>query len=79
MRRPAEAPSLSDRPPDPIGLCAHCRHARTVETPRSRFWLCDRSRHDATYARYPRLPMLACPGHAEGSPRPWNDAAAEAP
>jgi hypothetical protein len=55
-----------------VGLCARCCHARVVETPRSRFWLCDRSRSDASYARYPRLPMRACPGHEPGTPLPWS-------
>lgn len=50
-----------------VGLCARCRHARLVETQRSRFWLCERSRHDASYERYPRLPMLACRGFEEGA------------
>ena len=45
------------------GLCAACRHARRVTTPRSDFLLCEKSRTDASYARYPRLPMLACPGY----------------
>ena len=58
--------SFSD--PQHAGLCAHCRHARAVETPRSRFWLCERSREDVNYARYPRLPVLACPGFEPGEP-----------
>ncbi len=45
------------------GLCADCRNARRVTTPRSEFLLCEKSRTDASYARYPRLPMLACPGY----------------
>ena len=45
-----------------VGLCADCRHARVVETPRSRFWMCGRAASDARFARYPRLPMLDCPG-----------------
>ena len=56
-------------PEDPaVGLCARCRHARRVTTPRSVFWLCERSRTDASYARYPRLPMLRCPGFEPGTP-----------
>ena len=51
-----------------VGLCARCRHARRVTTPRSLFWLCERSREDANYARYPRLPMLSCPGFEPGEP-----------
>ena len=34
-----------------------------MTTPRSEFLLCERSRTDSSYARYPRLPMLACPGY----------------
>ena len=49
-------------PGDPVGLCATCTHARTVETPRSRFWMCTRAATDPTFAKYPRLPMLACRG-----------------
>jgi hypothetical protein len=51
-----------------VGLCAGCRHARRVQTPRSRFWLCERSRDDASYDRYPHLPVLACRGFEPGEP-----------
>ena len=51
-----------------VGLCARCRHARRVTTPRSLFWLCERSREDASYPRYPRLPMQSCPGFEPGEP-----------
>ena len=52
----------------PSGLCGACRHAREVATTRgSRFILCERSRTDPTFARYPRLPVLACRGY-EASP-----------
>ena len=45
------------------GLCAECVFARVVETRRrSRFHLCERSRDDAAYARYPRLPVVRCDG-----------------
>jgi hypothetical protein len=54
--------------PDP-GLCASCRHHRIVETRRgSRFWLCALSRVDPAFPRYPRLPVLACRGYAQGEP-----------
>ena len=65
---PREAPNMSAESPPPIGLCAGCCHARRVSTPRSRFWLCERSRDDASYDRYPRLPVLACPGFEPGEP-----------
>jgi hypothetical protein len=48
----------------PAGLCATCRHARTIVTDRgSRFIRCGRSATDDRYPRYPRLPVLACPGY----------------
>ncbi len=58
---PAEAPQR-------IGLCAGCSHARRVSTPRSRFWLCERSLTDASYDRYPRLPVSSCGGFEPGEP-----------
>ncbi len=48
----------------PEGLCATCRHAREVENSRgSRFLLCERSRTDPRFPRYPPLPVLRCAGH----------------
>ena len=57
---------MSSRTHEQVGLCAGCRHARQVSTPRSRFWLCERSLEDASYDRYPRLPVLACRGFEPG-------------
>jgi hypothetical protein len=46
-----------------IGLCAECLHASRVTSVRgSAFTLCERSKTDTRYARYPRLPVFACPG-----------------
>lgn len=46
------------------GLCADCAHARRVESARgSVFVLCERSSSDPAYAKYPRLPVLACPSY----------------
>lgn len=45
------------------GLCATCRHAETVETPRSVFWLCRLAFTDARFDKYPRLPVLRCSGY----------------
>jgi hypothetical protein len=51
------------------GLCAVCRHARTVENRRgSRFWLCAMSRTDPRFPRYPPLPVLRCAGYSVGTP-----------
>jgi hypothetical protein len=46
------------------GLCDSCRHQKPVPNTRgSVFSLCLRSREDPRYARYPRVPVLHCPGH----------------
>jgi len=48
----------------PAGLCSECRHARRIESERgSAFILCQRSFSDASFAKYPRLPVLRCPGY----------------
>jgi len=48
------------------GLCADCVHSQRVESSRgSVFFLCELSRTDARFARYPRLPMLVCAGYAQ--------------
>ena len=52
------------------GLCDACRHQRLVPNPRgSVFSLCERSREDPAFPRYPRMPVLICPGF-ERSPDP---------
>ncbi|HVP02634.1 MAG TPA: hypothetical protein VMT10_08700 [Solirubrobacteraceae bacterium] len=51
-----------------FGLCDRCAHQRLVRTSRgSTFTLCERSRTEPQYERYPRVPVLACPGF---TPRP---------
>ena len=55
--------------PPTVGLCASCRHARTVINRHgSRFWLCERSRTDPAYPRYPSLPVLRCRGFERSGP-----------
>ncbi|HTA12762.1 MAG TPA: hypothetical protein VK765_05005 [Solirubrobacteraceae bacterium] len=34
----------------------------------STFSLCRRSREDPGFPRYPRLPVLSCPGYERGTP-----------
>ena len=47
----------------PAGLCDACAHQQIVRTGRgSEFSLCRRSRTDPAYAKYPRVPVLRCPG-----------------
>jgi 3-isopropylmalate/(R)-2-methylmalate dehydratase large subunit len=52
------------------GLCGRCRHARVILNDRgSRFSMCRRAATDPRFARYPRLPVLQCPGfEAEATP-----------
>ena len=45
------------------GLCDSCAHQRVIRNTRgSSFSLCERSRADPAYAKYPRLPVRECPG-----------------
>jgi hypothetical protein len=46
------------------GLCARCAHVRIVPgAARSLFYLCQLSRTDSRFPRYPRLPVTACAGY----------------
>jgi len=45
-----------------VGLCAGCRHSRTVPSRQATYWLCERSRTDPAFPKYPRLPVLSCAG-----------------
>jgi len=63
----ASARGPSARPP--AGLCDSCRHQRLVHNTRgSTFSLCERSRTDPGYPRYPRLPVHSCAGHEPRGP-----------
>lgn len=60
---------MSDRPPVGAGLCDSCRHQKLVGNTRgSTFSLCLRSRTDARFPRYPRLPVTTCPGFERKAP-----------
>ena len=53
----------------PAGLCDLCRHQRLVRTGRgSEFSLCERSKTDPGFPKYPRVPVRECRGY-EPSPR----------
>ena len=64
----------ADRPATPAippgaGLCATCLRARLVVSGRgSRFVLCERSRTDPRFPRYPPLPVRACAGYEPRTP-----------
>lgn len=43
------------------GLCASCLWSRIVESGKgSVFFLCGMSRHDPSFPKYPRLPVVRC-------------------
>jgi hypothetical protein len=55
-----EAERLLER----AGLCADCMHARRIESNRgSSFLLCELSKSDPQFVKYPRLPVLSCSGY----------------
>jgi hypothetical protein len=58
----------ANRPRDMIGLCTTCTHARRIESERgSEFWLCQLSATNPRFPKYPRLPILTCPGYRPAS------------
>jgi hypothetical protein len=62
---------MPSAPRPAAGLCDSCRHQRLVPNTRgSVFSLCERSRQDPTYPRYPPIPVLSCPGHEPGPDPP---------
>lgn len=52
-------------PPPPVtGLCETCRHCKDVRSARgSVFRMCLLSERNPRFAKYPRLPVLACAGY----------------
>jgi hypothetical protein len=53
------------------GLCDSCNHQRLIcNTRGSTFSLCERSRTDPSFVRYPRLPVVECRGWERRSTRP---------
>jgi adenine phosphoribosyltransferase len=48
-----------------VGLCASCRFAQIVRSSRgAEFWLCELSRQQKEFRKYPVLPVLRCLGYA---------------
>lgn len=57
------------------GLCDRCRYQQLVPNTRgSVFSLCQRSRTDPAFPRYPRLPVASCPGFEPRSAAPGQPA-----
>jgi hypothetical protein len=47
----------------PAGLCELCQYQRVIGNTRgSTFSMCERSKTDPDYPKYPRLPVLECAG-----------------
>jgi hypothetical protein len=46
------------------GLCESCAHQRVISNTRgSSFSLCELSKADPAFPKYPRLPVLECAGY----------------
>lgn len=53
-----------------VGLCADCAFSRVIESARgSAFYLCERSRTDPAFPKYPPLPVLRCSGYVPNDGR----------
>jgi hypothetical protein len=51
------------------GLCDRCRHQRLIRNTRgSVFSLCELSKADPDFPRYPRLPVTSCRGFQQRPP-----------
>jgi hypothetical protein len=48
----------------PAGLCDRCRHQRVIRNTRGgSFSMCERSKADERFPKYPRLPVTDCRGY----------------
>jgi hypothetical protein len=67
-------------PPRPrAGLCERCRHQRVIRNTRgSSFSMCERSKTDPGYPKYPRLPVVECAGFEPAGPEDGEGSAANA-
>jgi hypothetical protein len=53
-----------------VGLCLTCAHSRRVESGKgSTFWMCELSKTDPRFRKYPHLPVMQCPGYEESEDR----------
>jgi hypothetical protein len=51
------------------GLCDSCRYQRIVRNTRgSAFSMCERSKTDDRFPKYPRIPVLECLGYEAKEP-----------
>jgi hypothetical protein len=46
-----------------VGLCLTCAHARSIRSAKgSEFWLCELSKTNSRFKKYPPLPIVQCAG-----------------
>jgi len=51
-----------------VGLCENCKNVEIVSSRRGgQFYLCTLAARDSRFAKYPRLPVLNCPGYVDKS------------
>ena len=51
------------------GLCDSCVHQKLISNTRgSSFSMCELSKTDPRYPKYPRVPVLECPGYEKRAP-----------
>jgi len=49
-----------------VGLCLDCYYRKQITSGKgSEFFYCLRSETDATYVKYPRLPVVECAGYKQ--------------
>jgi hypothetical protein len=60
-----------NKPIGNFGLCADCLNARKIASSKgSEFLLCELSKFDPRFPKYPRLPVLSCSGYrCSGHPK----------
>jgi len=57
-----------------VGLCATCVHSRSIQSAKgSVFWLCEQSKRDARFKKYPALPVRACTGYRDAKLERWGN------
>jgi hypothetical protein len=50
------------------GLCDSCRHQKVIRNTRgSVFSMCERSKTDPSFPKYPRLPVRQCRGYVRAT------------
>lgn len=51
------------------GLCDTCKHQKVIRNTRgSTFSMCERSKKEPDFPKYPRLPVLECRGYELSGP-----------